>query len=146
LYNRLIRAENGFGASLGEFRMKLLVLASVALAATAGLANAQDLAAGEQSFRKCLPCHSVGEDARNKVGPPLNGLEGRKSGTMEYSYSEANKKANITWSAASFKDYIENPMAKVPGTKMAFAGIKNETEIANLWAYLAQFKADGTKK
>ena len=132
--------------------MKLLVMASVALAATAGLAgfaglaNAQDLAAGEQSFRKCLPCHSVGEDARNKVGPPLNGLDGRKSGTMEYSYSEANKKANITWSTASFKDYIENPMAKVPGTKMTFAGIKNETEIANLWAYLAQFKADGTKK
>ena len=129
--------------------MKLLVVASVALAITAGLAglaNAQDLAAGEQSFRKCLPCHSVGENARNKVGPPLNGLDGRKSGTMEYSYSEANKKANITWSTASFKDYIENPMAKVPGTKMTFAGVKNETEIANLWAYLAQFKTDGTKK
>ena len=49
------------------------------------------------------------------------------------------------WSAATFKDYIQNPMAKVPGTKMAFAGIKNEAEIANLWAYLAQFKADGSK-
>ena len=127
--------------------MKLLVLASLALAATLGSARAQDLAAGEQSFRKCSPCHSVGEDARNKIGPVLNGLEGRKSGTVaDYNYSEANKKADITWSAATFKDYIQNPMAKVPGTKMAFAGIKNDKEIGDLWAYLAQFKADGGKK
>ena len=126
--------------------MKLLVLASLALAATLGSAKAQDLAAGEQSFRKCSPCHSVGDDARNKVGPVLNGLEGRRSGTIpEYSYSEANKKANITWSDAAFKDYIQNPMAKMPGTKMAFAGIRNEKEIADLWAYLKQFKADGSK-
>ena len=127
--------------------MKSVVLAALALGATIGMANAQDLAAGEQSFRKCGPCHSVGEDARNKVGPELNGLDGRKSGTAaEYSYSEANKNSGITWGADTFKDYIQNPMAKIPGTKMAFAGIKNETEIANLWAYLAQFKADGSKK
>jgi len=126
--------------------MKSLVLGSLMIAATMGMANAQDLAAGEQSFRKCSPCHAVGEDAKNKVGPALNGLDGRKSGTIgDYSYSEANKKAEITWSEASFKDYIQNPMAKVPGTKMAFAGIKNETEIANLWGYLKQFKADGSK-
>ena len=127
--------------------MKSLVLGSLMIAATMGMANAQDLAAGEQSFRKCSPCHAVGEDAKNKVGPALNGLDGRKSGTIgDYSYSEANKKAEITWSEASFKDYIQNPMAKVPGTKMAFAGIKNEKEIGDLWAYLTQFKADGSKK
>ena len=127
--------------------MKLLVLGGVLLAATVGIAQAQDLAEGEKSFRKCGPCHSVGENASNKIGPVLNGLEGRKSGTMpDYSYSEANKKAEIVWGEASFKDYIQNPLAKVPGTKMAFGGIKNETEIAALWAYLAQFKADGSKK
>jgi cytochrome c len=127
--------------------MKSVILAALALAATTAIASAQDLAAGEQSFRKCGPCHAVGEDARNKVGPQLNGLDGRKSGTAtEYSYSDANKNSGITWDAATFKDYIQNPMAKIPGTKMAFAGIKNETEIANLWAYLAQFKADGSKK
>jgi cytochrome c len=127
--------------------MKSVILAALALAATTAVASAQDLAAGEQSFRKCGPCHSVGEDARNKVGPELNGLDGRKSGTAaEYSYSEANKNSGITWGADTFKDYIQNPMAKIPGTKMAFAGIKNETEITNLWAYLAQFKADGSKK
>lgn len=125
--------------------MKVLVLAA-ALVAASGMAQAQDLAAGEQSFRKCLPCHSVGEDARHKIGPLLNGLDGRKSGTIEgYNYSEANKKAEIVWGEASFKDYIQAPMARIPGTKMAFAGIKNETEIANLWAYLKQFKADGKK-
>jgi cytochrome c len=124
-------------------------LAAATLMATglASAAAAQDLAAGEQSFRTCSPCHSVGEDARNKVGPVLNGLDGRKSGTVaDYSYSEANKKAEITWDEATFKDYIQNPMAKVPGTKMAFAGIKNEKEMADLWAYLKQFNADGSKK
>ena len=128
--------------------MKALVLAMVALAASTGMAKAQDLAAGEQLFRsKCLPCHSVGEGARHKIGPVLNSLDGRKSGTMEdYGYSEANKKAAITWSEATFKDYIQNPMARVPGTRMVFAGIKNEKEIADLWAYVSQHKADGTKK
>ena len=127
--------------------MRVLVMAAAVLAAGMGAANAQDLAAGEQSFRKCFPCHAVGEDARNKVGPVLNGLDGRKSGTVDgYSYTDANKNSGIIWNEATFKDYIQNPMAKIKGTKMAFAGIRNETEIANLWAYLAQFKADGSKK
>lgn len=127
--------------------MKSLVLAAAALAATLGMAQAQDLSAGEQSFRKCSPCHAVGEDARNKVGPELNGLDGRKAGTAaDYSYSEANKNSGITWSKDTFAEYIKAPAAKMPGTKMAFAGVKNETEINNLWAYLAQFKADGSKK
>ena len=127
--------------------MRRLVWVVAALAITTGMAKAQDLAAGEQSFRKCLPCHSVGEDARHKIGPVLNGLDGRKSGTIEgYSYSEANKKAEISWNEASFRDYIQNPMQKMPGTKMAFAGIRNDKEITDLWAYLNQFKADGSKK
>jgi cytochrome c len=126
--------------------MKVLMLTAAALAVSLGAAAAQDLAAGEQSFRKCLPCHAVGPDARHKIGPTLNGLEGRKSGTIEgYNYTEANKKAGIVWDAESFKVYIQNPMARIPGTKMAFGGIKNDTEIANLWAYLKQFKADGSK-
>jgi cytochrome c len=108
---------------------------------------AQDVDAGEKSFRKCAPCHDVGTDAQNKVGPILNGLDGRKSGTApDYSYSDANKKAEITWGEATFKDYIQNPMAKVPGTKMAFAGIKNEKEANDLWAYVSQFDKDGKKK
>jgi len=126
--------------------MKAFVLMIATLAMSAGAAAAQDLAAGENSFKKCLPCHAVGTGAKNKVGPVLNGLDGRKSGTVEgYNYSAANKDSGITWNEAQFLDYIKDPKAKIPGTKMVFAGIKNETEAKNLWAYLAQFKADGSK-
>jgi len=124
-----------------------LAIAAVVLAATAQAARAQDVAAGEQSFKKCLPCHSIGAGAKNKVGPELNGLDGRHSGTApEYSYSPANKNSGIVWSEATFKEYIKDPRAKIPGTKMIFPGVKNEKETDNLWAYLKQFGADGNKK
>ena len=127
--------------------MKTAVIAIVAASLSGLAAHAQDLAAGENSFKKCLPCHAVGEGAKNKVGPLLNGLEGRKSGTIEgYNYSEANKNSGITWSKETFLDYIKDPRAKIPGTKMIFPGIKNETEANNLWAYLASFDASGKKK
>jgi cytochrome c len=127
--------------------MKTWVIAGAVLVAASGAAGAQDLTAGEQSFRKCLPCHAVGEDARNKVGPLLNGLDGRKTGTIpSYSYTDANKNSDIVWSDATFKEYITDPRAKIPGTKMVFPGIKNEKEIADLWAYLKQFNADGSIK
>jgi cytochrome c len=122
-------------------------IAGLVVIASMGAAAAQDLAAGENSFKKCLPCHSIGPDAKNKVGPELNGIDGRKSGTAEgYNYTEANKNSGITWDEAQFKEYIQDPRAKIKGTKMVFAGIKNETEIANLWAYLKQFDASGKKK
>jgi cytochrome c len=127
--------------------MKGLVVAGAVIAASSGVALAQDLAAGENSFKKCLACHSVGADAKNKVGPVLNGLEGRKSGTIEgYNYTDANKNSGIVWSEETFKEYINDPRAKIPGTKMVFAGIKSENEKAALWAYLKQFDAKGEKK
>jgi cytochrome c len=117
------------------------------LVASTGVALGQDAAAGEQSFKKCLPCHSVGEGAKNKIGPELNGLAGRKSSTVEgFNYSDANKNAALTWDESTFLDYIKDPRAKVPGTKMVFAGIKDEKEARNLWAYLAQFGPDGKTK
>lgn len=122
----------------------LIVIASSSLASAA---LAQDAAAGKTSFNKCLPCHAIGEGAKNKVGPELNGLDGRKSGTAaDYNYSEANKNSGITWNEAVFKEYIKDPKAKIPGTKMTFAGIKNETEINNLWAYVSSFDKDGKQK
>lgn len=109
-------------------------------------ANAQDVSAGEKSFNKCRACHQVGETAKNAVGPVLNGLFGRKSGSIEgYSYSEANKNSGITWDEGVFAEYIKDPKAKIPGTKMVFAGIKNEQEIKDLTAFLKQFGADGKK-
>ena len=130
--------------------MKKLILSAltvIACSAVAPAALAQDVAAGKASFNKCMACHSIGEGAKNKVGPELNGLDGRKSGTAEgYSYSDANKNSGITWNEAQFKEYIKDPKAKIPGTKMAFAGIKNEKEINDLWAYVAQFDKDGKIK
>jgi len=122
-------------------------MAVLAVTAMAQAAHAQDAAAGEQSFKKCFPCHSIGEGAKNKVGPELNGLDGRHSGTAAgYSYSDANKNSGIVWGEATFKDYIKDPRAKIPGTKMIFPGIKNEKEAGDLWAYLKQFGPDGKKK
>ncbi len=127
--------------------MKLVVTTALVSLLAIGAAQAQDLAAGETSFKKCLACHAVGPGAKNKVGPELNGLDGRKAGSVEgYSYSPANKDSGLTWDEATFKEYIRDPKAKIPKTKMVFAGIKKDSEVDNLWAYLAQFKADGSKK
>lgn len=109
-------------------------------------AMAQDISAGERSFAKCRACHQVGEGARNLVGPELNGLIGRHSGAVEgYSYSNANKNSGLTWDEATFADYIKNPRAKIPGTKMIFVGIRSEKEINDLTAFLKQFDKDGKK-
>jgi cytochrome c len=132
-----------------QIMKKLLVSALVVIAssAAASAALAQDAEAGKASFNKCLACHAIGEDAKNKVGPELNGLDGRKSGTVpDYNYSDANKNSGITWNEASFKEYIKDPKAKVPGTKMAFSGIKKEQEVNDLWAYVSQFDKDGKIK
>jgi cytochrome c len=128
-------------------KLTLSTLIVIASAAASSAALAQDVAAGKTSFNKCLACHAVGEGAKNKVGPVLNGLQGRKSGTVEgYSYTEANKNSGITWDETTFKDYIKDPKAKIPGTKMVFAGIKNEQEASDLWAFLAQYDKDGKTK
>jgi cytochrome c len=127
--------------------MKQFLIAALSITASAGTVLAQDLEAGEASFRKCAPCHSIGEDATNKVGPVLNGIDGRKAGSVEgFSYSDANKNSGITWNEGVFKEYIRDPRAKVPGTKMIFAGIKSDKEVTDLWGYLKQFAANGSKK
>jgi cytochrome c len=119
----------------------------VASSISASAALAQDVAAGKASFNKCMACHAIGAGAKNKIGPELNGLDGRHSGTApDFSYSDANKNSGITWNEAQFKDYIKDPKAKIPGTKMVFAGIKNEKEVNDLWAFLAQYDKDGKIK
>src|SRR5262245_59244990 len=133
---------------MGECKsMKSLSAAALFLAlAMPGVAKAQDVAAGEKSFNKCRACHQVGETAKNLVGPVLNGLFGRKSGSIEgFSYTDANKNSGIEWNEAVFAEYIKDPKAKIPGTKMAFAGIKNDQEIKDLTAFLKQFGKDGKK-
>ena len=120
--------------------MKRILVVALFVAAGSGQAYAQDAAAGEKVFAVCKACHQVGPNAKNAVGPVLNGLFGRKAGSVQgYNYSEANKKSGITWDEATFAEYIKDPKAKVPGTKMAFAGIKDEQKIKDLTAYLHTF-------
>ena len=114
---------------------------------TWGHAQAQDAAAGEKAFLVCKTCHQIGEGAKNGVGPEQNGLVGRKAGSVEgYNYSEANKSSGIVWTEANLKQYLHDPKAMIPGTKMAFAGIKDDQKIDDLIAYLKQFGPDGKKQ
>ncbi len=133
-----------------HFVTKHFFLVSAAFATAfliqAGSASAQDAAAGEKVFNKCRACHQIGENAKNGVGPQLNGLIGRKSGTIEgYNYSDANKNSGLLWDEATFREYIKDPKAKIPGTKMSYAGLKQESEIDSIVVYLKSFDKDGKK-
>ena len=120
--------------------MRHLVFALAAALVTIGAAHAQDAASGEKVFAQCRACHQAGENAKNAVGPVLNGLFGRKAGSVEgYNYSAANKNSGLTWDEATFSEYIKDPKAKVPGTKMIYAGLKDEQKVKDLIAYLHKF-------
>jgi cytochrome c len=122
------------------------VFAAFVLAGSVSAASAQDAALGEKVFLRCRACHQIGEGAKDAVGPVLNGIVGRKAGTYpDYGYSDANKNSGITWDVATLKEYLKNPRAKVPGTKMIFPGLPKEEDIDNVIAYLKQFGADGKK-
>lgn len=127
--------------------MLRVMMAAAALCAAAAPAMAADPAAGEKAFAVCKACHKVGEGAKNGVGPTLNGVVGRAAGSSEgFNYSDAMKNSGITWDEASLAEYVKNPKEKVPGNKMAFAGVKDDTKLADIIAFLGQFNADGTKK
>jgi len=130
----------------GGFMTRSLFLASAFVLAFPAISYAQDAAAGEKVFLQCKACHQVGETAKNVVGPVLNGVIGRPAGSVAgYAYSEANKKSGLTWDEVTFREYIKDPKAKVPGTKMAFPGLKDEQKLNDLVAYLKQFGPDGKK-
>jgi cytochrome c len=127
--------------------MRGFVFVALLVVAGAGQASAQDAAAGEKVFAVCKACHQIGETAKNSLGPVLNGVIGRKAGSVEgYSYSAANKDSGITWDEATFREYIKDPKAKVPGTKMIYAGLKDEQKTSDLVAFLKQFDASGKKQ
>lgn len=130
------------------FRVKLLALALIG-ATSAAMAQgpvAGDPKAGEIVFQKCAQCHRIGPDATNFYGPELNGLVGRKAGSAPgYHYSKANLASGKIWDAATLSAYLRQPQHEVPDTYMTFAGLKNERDIANVIAFLAQFDAKGQK-
>ena len=120
-------------------RWSPLVAGAALAAALTTSALAQDVAAGEKIFNVCRACHEIGDGAKNEIGPVLNGIVGRKSGSYPgYSYSDANKNSGIVWDEATLREYLKNPRVKVPGTKMVFPGLKRDDDIVNVIAFLKQ--------
>lgn len=102
-------------------------------------AQAADVAAGQKIFAKCRVCHTLAAGAPSTVGPNLHGLYGRKAGSLAgFGYSKAMKAAGIVWDDDTLAQYLRDPRALIPGNRMAFPGIANREEIANLLAYLQQ--------
>lgn len=138
--------------------MKLVSAVSLGLAAALSLASARagaqqaeveasdasgkkfggDAAAGERVFRQCAACHTV-EAGKNRVGPTLHGIVGRMAGTVEgFAYSKSNKEFGKEWSVQLMFDYLENPRTAMPGNKMAFAGLRNPQDRADVIAFIVQ--------
>ena len=126
--------------------MRRIVMSVATAVCLVNAASAQDPAEGEKVFATCKACHQIGEGAKNAIGPELNGVVGRKAGSVAgYSYSDANKNSGITWDESNLAEYLKDPKVKVPGTKMIFAGIKDEKKVQDLIAFLKQFDTAGKK-
>ena len=114
------------------------LVAGVALMGGVSAASAQNAAEGEKVFRQCKACHSL-EAGKKGVGPSLNGLIGRQSGSLaDFAYSPAMKNAGVTWNEENLSKYIADPKGFVAGNKMAFAGVKKEEDLKNVVAYLLE--------
>jgi cytochrome c len=102
--------------------------------------DADQVAAGEKVFKRCVVCHKIGEDAKNGVGPALEGVIGRTAGTGEgFDYSDpmvAAGEDGLVWDDETLSSYLTNPKAVVPGTKMSFAGLKSEDDRRAVIAYI----------
>ncbi len=103
-----------------------------------------DAAAGEKVYNRCKSCHAVGEGARNRVGPQLNGIVGAKIASVDgFRYSKAfmDKKAEgLVWTEQAIAAYLEKPRGYIPRTRMSFAGLKKEEDRINVITYLMTFK------
>ena len=118
-----------------------MVAGTLVLWSSVGLAQG-DPAAGEKVFNKCKACH-VADEAQNRVGPHLVGLFGRQAGSVEgFKYSDAMKESGVTWSEETIAEYIADPRGYIKGNRMAFVGLKDEEDVANLVAYLKEATAN----
>ncbi len=115
-----------------------MLIAAAAILATVPAHAAGDAAKGAKVFNKCKACHNADKPA-NKIGPSLQGVFGRTAGTAEgYKYSDAMKASGIVWSPETLGEYLKDPKAMVPGTKMTFVGLKKDDDIEDLLAYLQE--------
>jgi cytochrome c len=123
-----------------RFVASFLTLALLLQFAGSGSGRAADVDAGKADFKKCALCHTT-EAGKNKVGPSLFGVVGRKAASLEgYNYSEAMKKYDHDWDPKTLDTYLADPRAAVPGTKMIFPGIKDEKERQDVIGYLETLK------
>ncbi|WP_421981557.1 c-type cytochrome [Roseibium sp.] len=129
---------------------RLLMIAGSALLALTAQASAEgDPVKGEKIFKRCAACHAVGENAKNKVGPQLNGVVDAAWGRIDgfkYSNNLVELSDGKVWDAATLDIYLTKPKDLIPKGKMAFAGLRKEEDRANVIAYLAQYNEDGTTK
>lgn len=125
-------------------RHTLCLAATIAVVAGAAPASAQDATKGEVVFNQCRACHSIGPGAKNKAGPQLNGIVGRKAASVPgFNYSEAMKKAaagGLVWTEAKLSAYLQSPDVFLPGGVMASSGVKNEGQLKDLIAFLKTHK------
>lgn len=139
MINRKITTGFGLRAMIGA------VIIGVMLAS--GGSFAQDAEKGAKVFKKCAACHTVGIGAKNKVGPILNGVVGRPAGQVKgYKYSRPLLESGITWTEGMLTDFVRDTKGLIRGTRMKFAGLDKEDEIADLIAYLEKFDVDGKLK
>lgn len=127
--------------------MQRVILGIILLASYCGASYAQDAARGEKVFLKCKGCHQIGEGAKARLGPDLNGIVGRQAGSVDgYAYSDAMKNSQLMWDEKTLAEFLINPKQTMPGTKMSFAGIPKPADIADLIAYLKRFDETGMRR
>jgi cytochrome c len=134
----------GLAPALAKAFGAILTLAMLPAAAAAAEADA--VAAGQKTFQACSICHRVGAGAENVVGPELNGIVGRKAGSIDkFAYSAAMKASGLTFTEETLLAFVKAPRTVVPGTRMTYRGLADEAAAKNLVAYLATFRADGSR-
>jgi cytochrome c len=139
---RAARGEEKMSNKEGGLTPGTLFVAALGVAflisASTGSVFAVDADHGKAVFQQCAACHTDKPDA---IGPSLRGVVGRNSGSVDgFRYSDAMKRANLTWNDANLRDYITNPQAKVKGNRMPFGGVNNPKDLDDLIAYLKDYK------
>lgn len=127
--------------------LPFLALVTGWIGLSASMVLADETAEAQKLFKKCAACHEIGPDARNKVGPHLNGLDGRTAGTIDgFRYSKAARKAGaegLRWNTKTLTEYLRKPRAFLKGTRMSFVGMKDADQLAGLVSWLIGFDSDG---
>jgi cytochrome c len=138
--NSPMAGNPGGGNMISRYLGVGVLVGALSLGSSVALAQG-DADAGEKVFNKCKACH-VADEAQNRVGPHLVGIFGRQAGSVDgFKYSDAMKESGVTWNEETIAEYIADPRGYIKGNRMAFVGLKDEEEIADLIAYLKEATA-----